>query len=122
MNRLFVFLLLPVVIFAQSSNWNSVVDLNLNVTANDRLDLYTDKDGIHILVENGSTLKYYLYSLAGSQVRTSTIDNFHIIHFQQTGRLGRYNLYFLQRRIYHLHKTIQQCRTNLVGIRQYILK
>jgi hypothetical protein len=74
MNRIFTFLLLPVILFAQSSNWNSVVDLNLSVNDYDRLDLYIDTDGIHVLVENGSTLKYYLYSLSGSQIRTSTID------------------------------------------------
>ena len=74
MYRIFVFLLLPLFLFAQSSNWNDVIDLNLSVNDDDRIDLYTDEDGNHILVENGSTLKYYLYSSSGSQVRTYTID------------------------------------------------
>ncbi|HFD32635.1 MAG TPA: T9SS type A sorting domain-containing protein [Gammaproteobacteria bacterium] len=74
MLRLLFFILIPAVLFAQSSNWNSVVDLNLSVNSTDRLDLYTDKSGNHILVENGSTLKYYLYSYSGSLIRQYTID------------------------------------------------
>ena len=74
MLRLLFFVLIPAFLFAQSSNWNSVVDLNLSVNSTDRLDLYTDKSGNHILVENGSTLKYYLYSYSGSLIRQYTID------------------------------------------------
>ena len=74
MLRILFFVLLPLFLIAQSSDWNSVVDLNLSVNGNDRIDLYTNKDGNHILVENGSTLKYYLYSYSGSQVRSYTID------------------------------------------------
>jgi hypothetical protein len=74
MLRILFFLLLPFMLLAQSSNWNSVVDLNLSVGLNDRIDLYTNKDGNHILVEDGSTLKYYLYGPTGSQIRTYTVD------------------------------------------------
>ncbi len=74
MLRLIFILLIPVFLFAQSSNWKNVVDLNLNVNSTDCIDLYTDKSGNHILVENGSMLKYYLYSYSGSLIRSTTID------------------------------------------------
>lgn len=74
MLRILCLFLLPFLLHSQSSNWNSIVDLNLSVNWNDYIDLYTDEDGNHILVENGSTLKYYLYSYSGSQVRNYTID------------------------------------------------
>jgi hypothetical protein len=41
----------------------------------DRIDLYTNKDGNHIIVQTSSQLKYYLYSYAGYQIRSVTIDN-----------------------------------------------
>ena len=72
MLRILFLLAIPLFIWAQSSDWNSIVDLNLSVTSNARTDLYTDSDGNHLLVENGSTLKYYLYSAQGSQVRNYT--------------------------------------------------
>lgn len=68
-------LLLPVVGFSQSSNWNSAVDLNVSVSSSDRIDLYTDKDGNHVIVQKSNQLVYYLFSATGSQVRTSTRDN-----------------------------------------------
>lgn len=74
MLRLLFIVLIPAFLFSQNSNWKSVVDLNLSVNSTDHIDLYTDKNGNHILVENGSTLKYYLYSYSGSQVRSTTIN------------------------------------------------
>lgn len=68
-------LLLPIVGFSQSSNWNSAIDLNVSVNSSDRIDLYTDKDGNHVIVQKSNQLVYYLFSATGSQVRTSTRDN-----------------------------------------------
>lgn len=59
-------LLLSVVGFSQSSNWNSVIDLNVSVSNSDRIDLYTDKDGNHVIVQKSSQLVYYLFSATGS--------------------------------------------------------
>jgi hypothetical protein len=71
-------LLLAVVLLLTSSflvaqTWNSSIDLNLAVDSGDRIDLYTNMDGNHILVHEGNQVKYYLYSYDGSAVRNSTI-------------------------------------------------
>src|SRR4030042_1488277 len=70
---LLIIFILPLFIFAQT--WKSTIDLNLTVDDADRIDLYTNKNGNHIIVQTSSQLKYYLYSYAGSQIRSVTIDN-----------------------------------------------
>lgn len=60
---------------AQSSNWNSDVDLNHATGSGDGTDIYTDSDGNHILIGDGSSLTYYLYSPSGTQVRSHTFEN-----------------------------------------------
>lgn len=79
-------LLIPFLRFTQSSNWNSIIDLNVSVSSGDRLDLYTDKDGNHIIVQKSNQLVYYLFSATGSQVRTSTRDN----NVSEDPRLSRF--------------------------------
>lgn len=68
--------LIPIGGFSQSSNWNSIIDLNVTVSSGDRIDLYTDRDGNHVIVHKSNQLVYYLFNAAGSQVRTSVRDNF----------------------------------------------
>jgi len=63
--------LIPIGGFSQSSNWNSIIDLNVTVSSGDRIDLYTDRDGNHVIVHKSNQLVYYLFNAAGSQVRTS---------------------------------------------------
>lgn len=70
-----VLLLIPLFVFSQSSNWLSSIDLNVSVNSSDRLDLYTDKDGNHIIVQKSNQLVYYLFSATGTQIRTSVRDN-----------------------------------------------
>ena len=70
---LLIIFILPLFIFAQT--WKSTIDLNLTMDDADRIDLYTNKNGNHIIVQTSSQLKYYLYSYAGSQIRSVTIDN-----------------------------------------------
>ena len=65
-----LFVLTPFLIFAQT--WRSTIDLNISVDYGDRIDLYTNVDGNHILLHEGSQIKYYLFSYNGSQVRSST--------------------------------------------------
>jgi hypothetical protein len=78
-------LLLPLLGFSQSSNWLSTIDLDVSVSSSDRIDLYTDKDGNHIIVQKSNQLVYYLFSATGSQVRTSTRDN----NVSESPRLSR---------------------------------
>lgn len=68
-------LLIPCAGIPQSSNWLSTIDLNVSVNSGDRIDLYTDKDGNHVIVQKSNQLVYYLFSATGTQIRTSTRDN-----------------------------------------------
>ena len=54
---LFLFLLL-VPFLSVSQTWLSSVDLNLTVNSEDRIDIYTNKDGNHIILHTSSQLKY----------------------------------------------------------------
>lgn len=62
--------------YSQSSNWNSTINTNVTATSADRIDLYTDADGNHMILHKSNQLVYYLFSATGSQVRSSVIDNF----------------------------------------------
>ncbi len=66
-------IVLPFLLFAQT--WKNTIDLNLTVDDADRIDLYTNADGNHVILQTSSQLKYYLFSYNGTQVRTVTIDN-----------------------------------------------
>lgn len=72
-------LLLSIEILSQpSSNWNDIIDLNVDVISDefaDVMDLYVDRDGLHIVVQRSNQLDYYLFSPTGSQIRSSVIDN-----------------------------------------------
>jgi hypothetical protein len=73
--RAALLLLIPIWGISQSTNWNSVIDLNVTVDNNARIDLYTDKDGNHVIVQKSNQLVYYFFSATGTQIRTSTRDN-----------------------------------------------
>lgn len=73
--RAALLLLIPIWGISQSTNWNSVIDLNVIVDSDARIDLYTDTDGNHVIVQKSDQLLYYLFSATGSQVRTSTRDS-----------------------------------------------
>ncbi|NIR67753.1 MAG: hypothetical protein GWN61_24410, partial [candidate division Zixibacteria bacterium] len=77
-------LVVPLIGFSQSNNWLSTVDLNVSVSSSDHIDLYTDQEGNHVIVHKSNQLTYYLFSATGSQIRTSTIDN-----FSESPRLSR---------------------------------
>lgn len=75
---LFTFFLSIEVHSQPSSNWNDIIDLNVNVICDqfaDVMDLYVNRDGLHIIVQRSNQLDYYLFSATGSQVRTSTRNN-----------------------------------------------
>ncbi|GEM_PF-6259596 len=70
-----LFLICPLYIFSQSSNWNSTINLNVTVSSSDRIDLFTNKNGHHVIVQKSNQLTYYLFSATGNQIRSSVIDN-----------------------------------------------
>jgi hypothetical protein len=48
----------------------------ISVQSNDdRIDLYTDRDGNHLIVQKSNQLVYYLFTATGTQVRSSVRDN-----------------------------------------------
>ncbi len=67
--------LIPILGFSQNSNWNNTIDLNVSVNSADRIDLYTDVSGNHIIVQKSNQLVYYLFSSAGTLIRSSVRDN-----------------------------------------------
>ncbi|RMF55131.1 MAG: hypothetical protein D6748_15600, partial [Calditrichaeota bacterium] len=76
--RLIFLLVITLIVIglAQSSNWNNTINLNISVNSADRIDLYTDADGNHVIVQKSNQLVYYLFSATGNQIRSTVIDNF----------------------------------------------
>lgn len=69
------FLLLCSITYSQS--WNNIVTTTINVPYLQKMDLYTNKAGNHIIVQNSTTsnsIKYYLLNSSGTVVRSSTIE------------------------------------------------
>jgi len=73
---LFFLLLLSSMLFSQT--WQNTMTLNtgLTIVEDDRIDLYTNQDGNHILIHQENQLYYYLYTYNGLHVRHTVIDNF----------------------------------------------
>ena len=51
--------------FAQSPNWTSVKETNINVSSANTVDIFTNRDGNHIIVQEGNYLKYYKMNING---------------------------------------------------------
>ncbi|MBK7104250.1 MAG: T9SS type A sorting domain-containing protein [Ignavibacteriae bacterium] len=69
------FLLLCSINYSQS--WNNIVTTTINEPNLQKMDLYTNKAGNHIIVQNSNSsnsIKYYLLNSTGSVVRSSTIE------------------------------------------------
>jgi hypothetical protein len=75
--RQFIFPLILIVLLpflANSQTWLSDIDLNVSVTPSlDKIDLFTNRDGNHVLLHKGDEVVYYLFSYNGSQVRSTTV-------------------------------------------------
>ncbi len=70
--KIFIFaLIFPFFLFSQT--WKATIDLDVEVSTSHRLDLYTNKDGNHVLTFNGNTLVYRLFSYNGNLIRSNTI-------------------------------------------------
>jgi hypothetical protein len=60
-----------------SQNWNNIVTTSINEPNLQKMDLFTNKSGNNIIVQNSNSsnsIKYYLLNSAGSIVRSSTIE------------------------------------------------
>ncbi len=73
---LFFFLVISTYIFSQG--WNSIVTTSIYEPNAEKIDLFTNKDGNHIVVQNSNgsnSIKYYLLNSSGSLVRSATIES-----------------------------------------------
>jgi len=71
----FLILLLTSIIYSQG--WNNTVTTSIEVSNPITMDLFTNKDGNHLIIQNGYSnyyLKYYLVNSSGTVVRNSTIE------------------------------------------------
>ncbi len=77
MNRL-LFLIVccfSAVILAQNPNWTSVKETNINVGSALSVDIFTNRDGNHIIVQESNNLKYYKMNLNGQAGNPITIES-----------------------------------------------
>jgi len=60
-----------------SQGWNNTVTTTINEPNLVKMDLFSNKDGNHIIIQNSNStnsIKYYLLNSAGTVVRSSTIE------------------------------------------------
>lgn len=73
---IFFFLILASTLFSQ--NWNNVVQTSIpynDFGIETGIDQFANRDGINVLVDYYSYLKYYLINSSGSTIRTYTFEN-----------------------------------------------
>ncbi len=61
-----------------AQSWNNIVTTTINEPNCERIDMFTNKNGNHIVIQNsGSTnsIKYYLLNSSGIVIRTSVIES-----------------------------------------------
>lgn len=74
-STIILFFVMTAYIFSQS--WNNTVTTTINEPNLVKMDLFTNKDGNHIIVQNSNStnsIKYYLLNSSGTVVRSSTIE------------------------------------------------
>ncbi len=78
MKKLFFFIVLfNLVVLSQTPSWNTTVPTTINEQNVVKMDMFTNRDGNHIVVQNSdasNSIKYYLLNSSGSVVRSATIE------------------------------------------------
>jgi hypothetical protein len=67
--------LLSATFFAQTPNWTGVKETNINVGSASSVDIFTNRDGNHIIVQESNNLKYYKMNLNGVAGSPITIES-----------------------------------------------
>ena len=62
---IFLIVMLTTVGHTQSPNWTSVKETNINVGSANSVDIFTNRDGNHIIVQESNNLKYYKMNING---------------------------------------------------------
>jgi len=84
------FLLAPLSGYSQT--WKTTLDLEVDVEYGDRTDLFTNVDGNHVLIHDGSSVVYRLFTYDGSAVRNQTIAS-SISEDERLAKISGYNGY-----------------------------
>ena len=81
MKHLLVFILccFSAVILAQTPNWTNVKETNIDVGSAISVDIFTNRDGNHIIVEESNTLKYYRMNVDGNTDFSVTLENTSVV-------------------------------------------
>ncbi len=66
-------------LLAQTPNWTGVKETNINVGSAVSVDIFTNRDGNHIIVQESNSLKYYKMNLNGVAGSPVTIENSAIV-------------------------------------------
>jgi hypothetical protein len=88
--------LLSTVVFSQTPNWTNVKETNITVGNYDGVDIFTNRDGNHIIVRNSSSLKYYKMNVNGQAGSPITLENTSVVSPSISGDATR--LYVVYRR------------------------
>jgi hypothetical protein len=78
-------ILLSTITFAQSSNWTSVKETNINYGSAISFDLFTNKVGNHIIIQESNALKYYKMNLNGTAGTAINIETSSVVSPSITG-------------------------------------
>jgi len=70
-----IILLLSVAVFAQTPNWTGVKETNINAGSALSVDIFTNRDGNHIIVQESGNLKYYKMNINGVAGSPTTIES-----------------------------------------------
>ncbi|MBV6422018.1 MAG: hypothetical protein DAHOPDDO_03306 [Ignavibacteriaceae bacterium] len=76
-----ILMLFSAAMLAQTPNWTSVKETNINVTnaPYDGVDIFTNRDGNHIIVQESNNLKYYKMNLNGQAGSPLTIESSSVV-------------------------------------------
>jgi hypothetical protein len=71
--------LLTAAAFSQTPNWTNVKETNITVGNYDGVDIFTNRDGNHIIVQNSSSLKYYKMNINGQAGSPITLESTSVV-------------------------------------------
>ena len=71
----FLILLLSITSYLSAQSWKGIVTTSINVPLLQDMELFSNKDGNHLIIQtfNPSSIKYYLLNSSGNVIRSSTI-------------------------------------------------
>ncbi|MCA2005108.1 MAG: hypothetical protein LDL01_04860, partial [Ignavibacterium sp.] len=80
-----IVLLFSGIITAQTPNWTGIKETNINVGSAVSVDIFTNRDGNHIIVQESNSLKYYKMNLNGQAGSPITLESTSVISPSITG-------------------------------------